>query len=659
MDKTRIRPRAVALGVILGVALCLTTPYNNLYLGATPLAGGHFPLFPFILLTILTVLVTGLAKIFRAKTLLSGTELLVAWMLMVVVSGLAYTGLVRTFFINITALNRFASDGNRWDDVLTPLMPRQLTVHNHHAVQLLYNGLDNGQNMGWLEILRNIPWKAWEAPLVAWGVFILLCFMVTICLVNIFSRQWIGNERMNLPLLRLPYLMEETMGTGGVGAFFANPYLLAGLAVPVLLHTVNGLSFYVPSVPQIPTQILAGPYFAKTGLFSGFDKLKICLYPAFIGFAFLTARQISLSFWLFFILGCLLSGFLATIGYQIPVSALGVTFGPTLSRAEETLMIGAYGAFFFFLLWLARHHLWSVLREAFGGQPEPGRGVEWLPNWMSFWGLVAGLIALLAWCWYFGLPLTQSALLLGIFFMVLLVVSRVICQGGIAYFTLTAAPMDGLLGFFGSGFFSGAGLLLAAVIQKVQFMDLRESLMPSLFHAAKVGESLTRRRLYFAGLVLVLVLGLAVSLLAMLVLCHKVGMRDLHVEWETSTVLGVYDNVQRLIEAPSGPNSWTIGFASVGAVAMAGLVLAFQRFYWWPLHPVGYLTMYSSSMRILWFSFFLGWLCNNLTLRYGGVPLYRQVRMFFYGLIFGDFLMGGVFAVIGLYMGQCYLVLPS
>ena len=70
--------------------------------------------------------------------------------------------------------------------------------------------------------------------------------------------------------------------------------------------------------------------------------------------------------------------------------------------------------------------------------------------------------------------------------MVMLVATRVICQGGIAYFTLTAAPIDGLLAFFGPQFFTQVGLLIAAVAQKVLFVDLRESLMPSLLHAGKV-----------------------------------------------------------------------------------------------------------------------------------------------------------------------------
>ena len=39
--------------------------------------------------------------------------------------------------------------------------------------------------------------------------------------------------------------------------------------------------------------------------------------------------------------------------------------------------------------------------------------------------------------------------------------------------------------------------------------------------------------------------------------------------------------------------------------------------------------------------------------------LFKRVRLLFSGLILGDFLMGGVFALIGLWTGQSYLVLPN
>lgn len=193
-----------------------------------------------------------------------------------------------------------------------------------------------------------------------------------------------------------------------------------------------------------------------------------------MGFAFLASRQVSLSFWLFFLLGGLLSGLLAAAGYQIPASALGVAFGPGLASPEDTQSIGAYGVFFLFILWLARHHLAEVVGQALRLKFEPARPGEWFSAGLAFWGLALGGGGLTAWCAWYGLPLGQSALMLAMFFVVTLVAARIVCQGGVAYFTLAAAPLDGLTALLGSSFFAGSALLAGAVMQKALFLDLRE-----------------------------------------------------------------------------------------------------------------------------------------------------------------------------------------
>ena len=655
----RIRLRALILGLFLAVAICAVTPFNNAYRQGTPLGGGHFPLAPFFILLWLTILLAVVGKVSKSQTLLTGKELLVAWVQMVIVSGIAYTGLVRTLFINLTAPLHLASVENRWEEILFPLLPKAWYPQNQEAIEGLYNGLSGGHSMGWWEVLQQIPWAFWLQPLITWGCFILLCYMVMICLVNLLSRQAIQNERMNFPLLQVPQLIEEALDKNGIGRFLTNRFFLAGFLIPVVLHLINGLHFYFPTVPQVPSLILAGPYFPKYGLFSGFHKLKIYIYPAFIGFAFLTSKQISFSFWFFFILGGLLMGLLSLLGYNIPAAALGVTFGPTLSRPEETQMIGAYGIFFIFLLWLARHHIKDVVRHAVFLRRGDDSGTEWFSTTGSFWGFVIGSLCIMIWCNHYGMPFMASFLLIGACFMVMLVATRVICQGGIAYFTLTTAPIDGLIFIFGPGFFSSIGLLVAGVIQKVLFVDLRESLMPSLLHASKVTQNLRNRGAIFGGILITLMAGVVVSFVAMLALCYKFGVRELQLDWATRTTVTVYENIYTLIESPVEAGSWVIIFSMAGAFVMLVLVICYHRIYWWPLHPLGYLTAYSSAMRILWFSFFVGWLCNALCIRYGGINLFKKFRYLFVGLVVGDFFMGGAWALIGLFADTSYLVLPS
>lgn len=654
-----IRFRALFIGFLLAMTICAVTPFNNVYRGATPLGGGHFPLAPFYILVWMTIIIALAKKIFNRWNWMTGKELLVAWVLMVMASGIAYTGLARTFFVNLTAPFHFATVGNRWGEVLQPLLPKALYPQSREAVKGLYDGFTGGRQMGWWDVFKGIPWDAWIVPLVVWGVFILVCYFVMLCMINLLSRQALENERMNFPLLRVPQLIEDALDNQGLGRFLTNRFLIAGLMIPVILHLINGLNFYFPAVPQIPTLILAGPYFPKQGLFSGFYKLKIFIYPAFIGFAFLTSKQISLSFWFFFILGGLLFGLLSILGYNIPAAALGITFGPVLARPEETQMIGAYAIFFVFLFWLARFHLLDVLREAFRfGRTQPEQ-MEWLSLRFAFWGFFFGSVFITGWCYYFGMPLFTAFLVVCAYFFVMLVASRVICQGGIAYFTLTAAPIDGLLFIFGPKFFTSAGLLISAVVQKVLFVDLRESLMPSLLHAGRVTSKMGPRRMILGSILFTLLCAVVVSFVAMLALCYKFGIRELQLDWATRTTVAVYENVQNLIESPVRSGHWVLVFSVVGALVMLVLVTCYHRFYWWPIHPLGYLTAYSSAMRILWFSFFIGWLCNVLCMRYGGVMLFKKLRFFFIGMIIGDFFMGGTWAIVGLFSDASYLVLPS
>ena len=236
---SRIRLRGILLGLVLALIICAITPFNNLYRQSTPLGGGHFPLAPFFILMVITFLVHLVGKLLKGRSWLTGRELLLAWVLMVLVSGIAYTGLVRTFFINVTAPQYFATVENRWEEVLQPLLPSGLYPQDEAAIEGLYNGLPEGRQMGWLEILRHIPWGAWLPALLAWSVFILLCYFVMICLVSLFSKQWLENERMNLPLLQVPQVLGEAMETRGLSSLFSNRYLLAGLMVPLCLHTLS------------------------------------------------------------------------------------------------------------------------------------------------------------------------------------------------------------------------------------------------------------------------------------------------------------------------------------------------------------------------------------------------------------------------------------
>jgi hypothetical protein len=75
------------------------------------------------------------------------------------------------------------------------------------------------------------------------------------------------------------------------------------------------------------------------------------------------------------------------------------------------------------------------------------------------------------------------------------------------------------------------------------------------------------------------------------------------------------------------------------------------QFLWWPFHPIGYGLAVSYAMDYFWFTAFLGWLCKQLTVKYGGIKGYRQMLPFFMGLILGDYVTASIWTLIGWAMG--------
>jgi hypothetical protein len=659
MEGRKLRWGVVGIGIVLSVVFCALTPYNNVRLQNSPLAGGHFPLASFAVLLLFAFLYNPVARKIRPTAVLAAHELLLVWAMVTVSTGIAYTGLFRTFLVNITTPAWLTATGHPAGKALLDLLPDGLFPKDTQTVQLLYRGLEGGRNLAWHEVLSRIPWSFWVAPLSLWGVFIICVYAAFLGLTGIFSHQWIENEKMNFPLLRVPIEIGEESEKGALGWYFTRKTFLIGFSIPLLLHLLNGLHTYYPQVPQIPVLFLAQPYIPREGLLSGFAKVKIYLYPAFIGFAYLTSKQVSFSLWFFFLLGGLLPGLLQLVGWKLPSAAMGTTFGPVLARVEEMQMIGAFAVFFFFIVWLARYHLKGVVVRFIGRNgagEEPPKSLLHPRTAMILF--VGGGVGAVSWMVSFGMDPVPAALFLGVCFMLHVVTARLICQGGLPYFTLTAAPSDGFLSMTASKTIAPLTLALALVIQKVAFVDVRESLMPSLFHASKAAEGLRTRRRFLFGILAAIVLGVVVSGAAMLVMSYQYGVTMLPDDWAVETSRRVHEGVAQLLRYPEEPKKWSMVFAGVGAGVMALLVFGYRRFLWWPLHPIGYLTTYSSALRILWFSFLVGWACNTLVLRYGGVKTFKEWRRLFIGLIVGDMVMAVVWLIVGLFMPISYHVLP-
>ena len=61
----------------------------------------------------------------------------------------------------------------------------------------------------------------------------------------------------------------------------------------------------------------------------------------------------------------------------------------------------------------------------------------------------------------------------------------------------------------------------------------------------------------------------------------------------------------------------------------------------------------------MWFSIFLGWLAKRISFATGGVRHYRQLLPLFLGLIFGQFLAGSLWSLLGIIFNRnVYTLFP-
>jgi hypothetical protein len=114
-----------------------------------------------------------------------------------------------------------------------------------------------------------------------------------------------------------------------------------------------------------------------------------------------------------------------------------------------------------------------------------------------------------------------------------------------------------------------------------------------------------------------------------------------------------------LLQNPTGTDWHRLSLMGIGGAMMVALLFLRRSFFWWRLHPIGFLTANYWYMWNIWFSIFLGSIAKGIIVKQGGLRSYRTARPIFLGMVFGDALMAGVFSIVALLTkGVAYNLLP-
>lgn len=631
--------RAVILAIILSVAAIFWMHQASLVqapgLIYAPVYLLSVPPVPAIFCLLLLVALVPLTRRLRGGPF-TKKELLFIFMVLVIAIPPVTFGVLEMLVPWISAPVYFAAPDNNYM-LLADAMPQWFYPHDYEVIRTMYEGSDDGR----------VPWGPWLYPLGMWTLFMTLFVFTGMCLVTLFRKQWVENERLRYPLLFIPLSIVEKQAPGSRAPFFRNPLVWIAMAIVFIHHALNVAHSYNPAVMALMdrsywasavfTEYPWNPYGGYMGFFHR---------PQVIGLAYFVPLDILFSGWFFYLMQPTLI---------VLSNIFGITAAPGFPFRSEQVT-GGYFAMVFIIFWIGRYEIAKIIRNALGrGTSAQGDTTddsdEPLPHRVAVFGTIGGFVGLLIWSHVLHVPVAYSFVFFFLLMGVPLVYSRIRAEAGIPTMWGTPpSPLDSMMYAIGTRpLVRGPNLDKFAVLSTFAWMA-RGYFGPQIgYHAENeklAEEAEINPRIMPPVIMITFVLACIVSFYFILTDYYRFGATVLY----GGTTMGGYNvrcaitqwtRSSGVVELPSGAlTPQVIGMVG-GALLTFALVI--MRWAWLkvPFHPIGYVTC-ASYGYCLWWSFFVTWLMKGVVHRLGGARLYRQLMPFFLGLAFGDLLAGGI-----------------
>jgi len=634
--------------VAIGVTVLIVS-YAELVTGQIMI--GFLQLPPVVVaLVFLLVLGNKLVRRVWPRRALSPPEQAVIYAMMLLAAMIASRGLMEDLVPTLVGVNYYANETNRWEAVFFPRLQPWMVPWDVHGgpqqevVKGFYEGLPYGEP---------IPWRAWAGPLACWSGLILLVYGVFLCLAGIVYRSWADHEKLTFPLVELPLEMVRADppapggaegGSGrGVTSFWRNRWMWFGFGLPVLLFGLNGLHVLYPPVPGMAVSLNLNQYFT-TRPWNTLGYTTMFFSLAAVGFFSLLPAQVLLSFWFFFLF--------ARVQLLVAVS-LGLEYeGMAHGEGGELIVyqtVGAYAALVGYWVWISRSHLRGVVRRALR-RMGPDDTQELLPYSVAGWGLLICFVSIVWWCGQMGMSpgFVAFVFLIYLFFQAL-VMARMTSEGGMPMTEGSFTPLD-VYAVAAPKYTAGPANLTGLIFIDAFFSrDLRGLILTGFLDGQRMGDGvrLPRRRLLVVFVLAVLV-AMGLAAVVHLYLPYRRGAITMYSYVYRGNCLQFFRENEPLITREDPYRPLAPVFTGVGLFVTVLLAFLRIRFWWWPLHPLGYALCNSWTTDVFWFPMLVAWLVKTLIVRYGGLQLYTRARPFFLGLIFGEFMMAVVWTLVAM-----------
>jgi hypothetical protein len=572
---------------------------------------------------------------------LTRRELLVIYCILLVAVPIVSHAVLAWMLVKTVAYYYGARAQPHWETMFLGHMPTWWAPSSLAAVEDFFHGD------------AKVPWGEWLTPLAAWSSFALALFIGNLCLMSLVQRQWITNERLTFPIAQIPLEMvsEGPRGRSGPpGRVAASWSFRLGVLIALALTFMSTLSTKVPALPRFSLFLYDIVPWQRVGPLAGLGGLTLVFWPWMIALAYLIPKDLSFSLWCFTIIRLLLT-----------VAAIAA--GATPQRPEDWWDssfpapcfqgTGALLALAVWVLWVARKHLARAARISLRVRSRQEDAHEPVSYRTAFIGLVASFVYLVYFLWLADCRVTLGIAIVLLTMAFFAVWARLRAENGMAFICFPYQIHDLVAVPFSNGAFRPSEFVALITLRWVYtpgFSASSEVITGSALDSFKIADSarLDARRLTRA-IILAFVFAWIVGLFVVLTGMYRYGWFGLACSrggWLGPQSIGDGNSIVSRVTNLGEPDVRGVVGLLAGAAVTVFLGVMRLRFWWWPLHPVGYLASMTWGAQWWFIPFFIGWALKVLVIRYGGLRLYRLTVPFAVGLIVGDLLNGGVWSLI-------------
>ena len=623
----RFTARAVLLGVLISLLMAIGAPYSRYFLHTTPLVFTSFSWGVMVCwLTLLMVDLVGGRRL-GLWTPLSTTELAVVFIVGTVGSSMTTTEVAGLLVTNISGVRYYASPENRWLETFGAYLPAWLIPTDaNNAVDWMFGGLPGDVP---------IPWSDWFVPLFWNGSFAVGMYCAQFALVALLRKHWVEHERLTFPIMQVPLEMMRRPEPGHWRPPWMRQKLFwIGFFIPFTFLMLQALHWFFPLVPQIPTDlgfISFGPEY---------PPMQMRIFWPVIGVSFFANSEIIFSLWFFNLLATLATGWVRRLGL---IASAG-------DQPMQWLNIGALAVMVIWFMWQARWHLVSAAKRALGRDDGDDDTGELLSYRTAYLMLISGLAYMLLWMGHAGMSIGVAILVIFISQVIYLGIARLAFEAGVLHVNSPLHTCDIIAQGLGTANL-GHGSLAGLALVFWKFGNVKSLFLVTMGHGAALSKaespsvSVPRRPL--AALLIVVVP--ATTLLAVwytLRLGYTYGGFNFGDYVFSGSAQEPYTSLMLWMTDPKPADTTNLSFMGIGAGLMALFTAMRYLFPWWPLHPIGMAICFSYHISTSFLSFLIPWVAKSLTLRMGGIRLYRQTIPLFIGILFGSFTGGAICFVL-------------